>query len=126
MFHVSYSSIFRKKCRVLSGDCWRGSGLHQIVGVQIRNPAVLVHVGPTFSYSCHDNGKPNSPFFFKKRTFYHQGLWSFLLHQLLTGMLWKFTWQFFLELMKVPQVESKLRVFSFKIQFKSQVWQCLY
>ncbi|GLT76865.1 hypothetical protein SLA2020_484990 [Shorea laevis] len=29
--------------------------------------------------------------------------------------------QFFLELMKVPRVESKLRVFSFKIQFSSQV-----
>ncbi|CAL0304930.1 unnamed protein product [Lupinus luteus] len=29
--------------------------------------------------------------------------------------------QFFLELMKVPRVESKLRVFSFKIEFHSQV-----
>ncbi|KAK3437250.1 hypothetical protein EUGRSUZ_C01939 [Eucalyptus grandis] len=29
--------------------------------------------------------------------------------------------QFFLELMKVPRVEAKLRVFSFKIQFHSQV-----
>lgn len=29
--------------------------------------------------------------------------------------------QFFLELMKVPRVESKLRVFSFKIQFTSQI-----
>ncbi|KAK4435769.1 Formin-like protein 18 [Sesamum alatum] len=29
--------------------------------------------------------------------------------------------QFFLELMKVPRVESKLRVFSFRIQFSSQV-----
>ncbi|XP_059592263.1 formin-like protein 18 isoform X2 [Vitis vinifera] len=29
--------------------------------------------------------------------------------------------QFFLELMKVPRVESKLRVFSFKIQFRIQV-----
>ncbi|GAV83117.1 FH2 domain-containing protein/PTEN_C2 domain-containing protein [Cephalotus follicularis] len=29
--------------------------------------------------------------------------------------------QFFLELMKVPRVEDKLRVFSFKIQFNSQV-----
>lgn len=29
--------------------------------------------------------------------------------------------QFFLELMKVPRMESKLRVFSFKIQFGSQV-----
>ncbi|XP_038978464.1 formin-like protein 18 [Phoenix dactylifera] len=29
--------------------------------------------------------------------------------------------QYFLELMKVPRVESKLRVFSFKIQFHSQV-----
>ncbi|XP_020244906.1 formin-like protein 5 isoform X2 [Asparagus officinalis] len=29
--------------------------------------------------------------------------------------------KFFLELMKVPQVESKLRVFSFKIQFRSQI-----
>ncbi|CAA7407299.1 unnamed protein product [Spirodela intermedia] len=29
--------------------------------------------------------------------------------------------QFFLELMNVPRVESKLRVFSFKIQFRSQV-----
>lgn len=29
--------------------------------------------------------------------------------------------QFFLELMKVPRVESKLRVFSFKIQFNTQV-----
>ncbi|XP_027180324.1 formin-like protein 18 [Coffea eugenioides] len=29
--------------------------------------------------------------------------------------------QYFLELMKVPRVESKLRVFSFKIQFSSQV-----
>nr|XP_012573402.1 formin-like protein 13 isoform X1 [Cicer arietinum]XP_012573403.1 formin-like protein 13 isoform X2 [Cicer arietinum] len=29
--------------------------------------------------------------------------------------------QFFMELMKVPRVESKLRVFSFKIQFHSQV-----
>lgn len=30
--------------------------------------------------------------------------------------------QFFLELMQVPRVESKLRVFSFKIQFRSQVF----
>ncbi|KAL9416115.1 hypothetical protein AB3S75_039334 [Citrus x aurantiifolia] len=30
--------------------------------------------------------------------------------------------QFFLELMKVPRVESKLRVFSFKIQFHTQVF----
>ncbi|KAA8535343.1 hypothetical protein F0562_030346 [Nyssa sinensis] len=29
--------------------------------------------------------------------------------------------QFFLELMQVPRIESKLRVFSFKIQFRSQV-----
>nr|CAD1833786.1 unnamed protein product [Ananas comosus var. bracteatus] len=29
--------------------------------------------------------------------------------------------QFFLELMEVPRVESKLRVLSFKIQFRSQV-----
>lgn len=29
--------------------------------------------------------------------------------------------QFFLELMKVPRVESKLRVFSFKIQFNAQI-----
>ncbi|KAK8943415.1 Formin-like protein 20 [Platanthera guangdongensis] len=29
--------------------------------------------------------------------------------------------QFFLELMKVPRVESKLRVFSFKIQFRQQI-----
>ncbi|XP_042378164.1 formin-like protein 18 isoform X1 [Zingiber officinale] len=29
--------------------------------------------------------------------------------------------QYFLELMKVPRVESKLRVFSFKLQFRSQV-----
>ncbi|PNT72021.1 hypothetical protein BRADI_2g38520v3 [Brachypodium distachyon] len=29
--------------------------------------------------------------------------------------------QFFMELMKVPRVDSKLRVFSFKIQFRSQV-----
>ncbi|CAD5176568.1 unnamed protein product [Musa acuminata subsp. malaccensis] len=29
--------------------------------------------------------------------------------------------QFFLELMKVPRVESKLRVFAFKIQFNSQI-----
>ncbi|KAJ4709605.1 Formin-like protein [Melia azedarach] len=29
--------------------------------------------------------------------------------------------QFFMELMKVPRVESKLRVFSFKMQFRSQV-----
>ncbi|XP_052111010.1 formin-like protein 20 isoform X1 [Arachis duranensis] len=29
--------------------------------------------------------------------------------------------QYFLELMKVPRVESKLRVFSFKIQFLSHV-----
>ncbi|KAH9603068.1 hypothetical protein KSS87_012010 [Heliosperma pusillum] len=29
--------------------------------------------------------------------------------------------KFFLELMKVPRVESKLRVFSFKMQFKSQI-----
>ncbi|XP_059441696.1 formin-like protein 20 [Corylus avellana] len=29
--------------------------------------------------------------------------------------------QYFLELMKVPRVESKLRVFSFKIQFSSQI-----
>lgn len=35
---------------------------------------------------------------------------------LLSGSL-----QFFLELMKVPRVESKLRVFSFKIQFHTQV-----
>lgn len=32
-----------------------------------------------------------------------------------------FVFQFFLELMKVPRVESKLRVFLFKIQFNSQV-----
>ncbi|RVW83360.1 Formin-like protein 20 [Vitis vinifera] len=32
-----------------------------------------------------------------------------------------FMFQFFLELMKVPRVESKLRVFSFKIQFGSQI-----
>lgn len=31
-------------------------------------------------------------------------------------------YQYFLELMKVPRVESKMRVFSFKIQFGSQVW----
>uniref|UniRef100_K7KMH8 Formin-like protein n=1 Tax=Glycine max TaxID=3847 RepID=K7KMH8_SOYBN len=31
--------------------------------------------------------------------------------------------QFFLELMKVPRVESKLRVFAFKIQFNSQVME---
>lgn len=45
------------------------------------------------------------------------------------GVLWtlmvvgSFTsvFQFFLELMKVPRVESKLRVFLFKIQFNSQV-----
>lgn len=37
--------------------------------------------------------------------------------------IWLF--QFFLELMKVPRVESKLRVFAFKIQFQSQVWWCL-
>jgi len=30
--------------------------------------------------------------------------------------------QFFIELMKVPRVESKLRVFAFKIQFGAQVW----
>ncbi|CAN7036623.1 unnamed protein product [Brassica oleracea var. botrytis] len=30
--------------------------------------------------------------------------------------------QYFLELMKVPRVELKLRVFSFKIQFHTQVW----
>ncbi|KAF5758435.1 putative formin, FH2 domain-containing protein [Helianthus annuus] len=29
--------------------------------------------------------------------------------------------QFFLELMKVPRMESKLRVFLFKIQFNAQV-----
>ena len=29
--------------------------------------------------------------------------------------------QYFLELMKVPRVESKMRVFSFKIQFSTQV-----
>ncbi|TVU49536.1 hypothetical protein EJB05_00849 [Eragrostis curvula] len=29
--------------------------------------------------------------------------------------------QFFLELMKVPRVESKLRIFAFKIQFQSQI-----
>ncbi|GAU33056.1 hypothetical protein TSUD_152110 [Trifolium subterraneum] len=29
--------------------------------------------------------------------------------------------QFFLELMKVPRVESKLRVFCFKIQFQTQI-----
>ncbi|KAL6847320.1 hypothetical protein ACP4OV_023173 [Aristida adscensionis] len=29
--------------------------------------------------------------------------------------------QFFLELMKVPRVESKFRIFSFKIQFRSQI-----
>jgi hypothetical protein len=34
-----------------------------------------------------------------------------------------FVLQFFMELMKVPRVESKLRVFSFKIQFHSQVWR---
>ena len=32
-----------------------------------------------------------------------------------------FILQFFLELMKVPRVESKLRVFLFKIQFNTQV-----
>ncbi|KAJ0680426.1 putative formin, FH2 domain-containing protein [Helianthus annuus] len=30
--------------------------------------------------------------------------------------------QFFLELMKVPRMESKLRVFLFKIQFNDQVF----
>lgn len=33
--------------------------------------------------------------------------------------------QFFLELMRVPRMESKLRVFFFKIQFNSQVWLLL-
>lgn len=31
------------------------------------------------------------------------------------------TYQYFLEMMQVPRVESKLRVFSFKIHFSSQV-----
>lgn len=30
-----------------------------------------------------------------------------------------------MELMKVPRVESKLKVFLFKIQFHSQVWQVI-
>jgi hypothetical protein len=30
--------------------------------------------------------------------------------------------QFFMELMKVPRVEAKLRVFAFKITFTAQVW----
>jgi len=30
--------------------------------------------------------------------------------------------QFFLELMKVPRVEAKLRVFAFRITFSTQVW----
>ena len=34
--------------------------------------------------------------------------------------------QYFLEQMKVPRVESKLRVFSFKIQFGCQVWRYLH
>ena len=38
-------------------------------------------------------------------------------------LMYTFLLQFFMELMKVPRVESKLRVFSFKIQFRSQVWQ---
>jgi hypothetical protein len=33
-----------------------------------------------------------------------------------------YAFQFFLELMKVPRVESKLRVFAFKITFSSQVY----
>ncbi|GAB4834832.1 Formin-like protein 3 [Ancistrocladus abbreviatus] len=40
--------------------------------------------------------------------------------ELLKGMLGKCE-QFFLELMKVPRVELKLRVFAFKINFSSQV-----
>ena len=35
-----------------------------------------------------------------------------------------YVFQFFLELMKVPRIESKLRVFAFKITFSSQVY-CL-
>jgi hypothetical protein len=34
--------------------------------------------------------------------------------------------QFFMELMKLPRVDSKLRVFLFKIQFPSQVRQVIY
>lgn len=39
----------------------------------------------------------------------------------LNYILINFSLQFFMELMKVPRVETKLRVFSFKIQFHSQV-----
>lgn len=38
-------------------------------------------------------------------------------------LIFTFLLQFFMELMKLPRVESKLRVFSFKIQFRSQVMQ---
>lgn len=52
------------------------------------------------------------------------------LDQTVKAHLWficmSFMFQFFLELMKVPRVESKLRVFSFKIQFGSQVWWYLH
>lgn len=35
-------------------------------------------------------------------------------------------YQFFMELMKVPRVEAKLRVFAFKITFSSQVYYAAY
>ena len=47
-------------------------------------------------------------------------LWIFWL------ITFYFLLQFFLELMKVPRVESKLRVFSFKIQFRTQVNEHLF
>lgn len=48
------------------------------------------------------------------QTFYHVFQWLILT----SGWL---AWQFFLELMKVPRVESKLNVFCFKITFSTQV-----
>lgn len=47
-----------------------------------------------------------------------------VLFHLLTVLLQIF--QFFLELMKVPRVESKLRVFAFTINFTSQVHMFIY
>lgn len=46
---------------------------------------------------------------------YNHGCFVFLSYDF-------FNFQFLLELMKVPRVESKLRVFLFKIQFNTQVW----
>lgn len=54
--------------------------------------------------------------------------WSLLIQECVCVIILLYTlvmFQYFLELMKVPRVESKFRVFSFKIQFRTQVCCCL-